>query len=790
MTRFARSSANMPNWICGGNHWVPFLLDTTGTGVTSYMLFDPSCAKSVVDIADVCNCHHMHTAPPTNEVPRQNGIGKQKLVLVVPFGVCKAIHSWGVHMLAQAVGALRSEVDVDIWDMAHDACLGELFVKHRRVVESLRPWIRRTQRTLTAKNTGEPWDADISRWEVTWFYYASIALSLGDDLPVLIRDACPTARFRMPQQITRLLRAFRNDIEEELRRRIVSLIDSQAQQAVVGISVYDGTLIAALHLGKLIKTLRPEVTLLVGGEAMDPAVASAVCSKAFLDGAVVGFGEDVLLSTLDARKAGVEARSLRLPGFFSLTHFPPDGQQYATQSIVNSFQPASAHRDDKTGNIHIFARRGCGWGRCTFCRAVFRRQHIDADLRATCQLVAALLESSPPTSRESKPIHVRFDNENNDADWLYQFLVFLENEASRRNQCFTVFFWLTARQMAQKENRRLFRPWSRIKLMCTVGIETFNPKTLHDMRKGVDVLTLLMCLKMVHDSGGENRFNYFAFFPLENCDSVREEVDILSKCLHLTVPSKSPVYVTMYSANTRDDIFHNQEQFQVEVRAENDFWLSKAFAVDSPLGYTAASYSLKTSGRRDFSVVRAWFHVLREFGNVLGPLREVRFGGETPVKRVITTMRLAWGSLRVIASLMSLFLRCSFINDFVYARRAFLYLRYLQFPNRESEPRLWLSGDSTVTREEFPGGRSTNCSIELTRLQLSVLRYTYAPRKRTDIIAKFQAEYGTKNVEAAVAYLVRSGLALEWRGRTIALPHDPEALRQIMYSEQSPEVTA
>ena len=37
-------SGAIPNWNYGGNFWVPFLLDTTGNGVTHYMVYDQSNA--------------------------------------------------------------------------------------------------------------------------------------------------------------------------------------------------------------------------------------------------------------------------------------------------------------------------------------------------------------------------------------------------------------------------------------------------------------------------------------------------------------------------------------------------------------------------------------------------------------------------------------------------------------------------------------------------------------------------------------------------------------------------
>ncbi len=726
--------------------------------------------------------------PENTENPKCATDERLNVVLIAPFGLQSQVHPWGIHLLKRAVGSLRPNADAHVWEMYRDPVIKEVFARHQGVIRDVRPWIVRRAKKLAAE-LPTPWVSDVTRWEVQHNYFAAVSLALGTEVLQEVVSRYSLRRLLNMRGIEAALRTYREDVSSCITKYCEQFIDG-SRQTIFGISCYDGTLMNVLWIAQLLRARFPGASIVLGGEAMDPATARSVCSALqWIDGIVVGFGEAPLLSMIDGLGNGEKIRELRVPGLFTATHTPPPEAEYGTDKVLKSVEHGLAYRSESTGRIHIFARRGCGWGRCTFCSGNFRRKSLDADLEVICEEVTALLDALGAADREHpEPIHVRFDNENNDAVWMYKFLEFLEQQAEERERRFVVFFWMTARQLAHNQNYRLFRQWRNIKLDCTVGIETFNPTNLRNMRKGVDVLTLLMCLKMVADSGGANLFNYFAYFPLEDGQSVRQELEILTRTLHLFAPSKAPVFLLSYQPSSRDEIFANQTKFGVTVSIHNDVWLRRAFGLCLPIGYgVGASFVLTPSGNSEYRT-KLWHDIVyKHFNAILDSLRLLRLQRGI-LHRVGLYLRAAAGGFTLALTLLRMWIGSLRDMDFAYVRRTYVFVRYIIFPRRKREPTLSLNGN-LVTRANFPGAKSRNGLLKLEPVEVAILRYAYMPRGCADVVGSLAAKYGKVQVERAIQVLSARQLVLVWKHRMLSLVHDPDQLKVITSEMPSLEVS-
>ncbi len=581
---------------------------------------------------------------------------------------------------------------------------------------------------------------------------------------------------------------------EELKQSFEFIIQSKTREhlggqkrVLFGISIYDITLFESLYLASVIRKIRKGISIIVGGDAVDiPTAKTIVERNKEIDGAVVGFGELILSDIMQSFLNGTEIRDMQFDGlinsktisrYLSLADIEEIAAQQA--SIIRDQMPAYVRFDSKKRKIHILARRGCGWGRCTFCRNTVKKTFIDADLAAAKREIKKALDELSVSENFNKPVDFQFSAENNDIGFVINLLNWLSSQAQTRKMKFNVWFWMTVRQFSSDVVYKLKGLTSNddINLDISLAIESLNPVSLRNMRKGITPLQGLKSLKTLHDLGGKNNTLYFIFFPRDDLFGVAKEYYFMRNSLHLISAPRTHLKYIFYYANHRDTIFRNHKKYGIIIDFHNDFWLKKAFNIDMPMSSTAADYSLMPPSTAEQKIVASWFRLIWKM--YITPLQVPRIDRFPVVRELFRAFYFLPEILRHV------FTQAVF-KDFSYMKRNWI-IGNLKYWHKKSHskngrgdnrlPQFFLKDSRLIKKYPFPFRE--DWSRELNPLELEILRYLYGPRKSDDVIAKFKMHYSDKAINEILENHLRLGSIIRHHNKLMSIFHDPGYLQTI-----------
>jgi len=706
------------------------------------------------------------------------------LILTIPFGLQPELFPWGAEVIRKYIEINNPDVDVFIWDLHDDEKILQLFEEYRDCISKTIDFLSKAKRYIGHR---DPLLNDGSRSWARRAYYIAIMLKFGKDVFSILGGEKIPVDATMRKKYEKVLDELKHSFESIIQSKTMEHIGGQ-KRVVFGISMYDITLFESLYLASVIRRVRESVSIIVGGDAVDIPTAKTIVEKnKEIDGAVVGFGELILSDIMQSFLNGTEIRDMQSEGlinaktiskYLSLADIEEIAAKQAT--IIRHQMPSYVRFDSKKRKIHILARRGCGWGRCTFCRNTVKKTFIDADSAAAKRDIKKVLDELSVSENSNKPVEFKFSAENNEIEFVISLLNWLSSQAQKRKIKFNVWFWMTVQQFSRDIVYKLKDLTSSddINLDVSVAIESLNPVSLRNMRKGITPLQGLKALKTLHDLGGKNSCNYFIFFPRDDLFGVAKEFYFMKNSLHLISVPRTYLNYIFYNASGRDAISINPNKYGIVLNFNYDFWLKKAFNIDMPMCTMAVDYSLVPSSAAERMIVRSWFHLIWKF-----------FFSTTKIPKILhrfTLFRWLFKALYILPEISRhVFLQAVF-KDFSYVKRNWVIGYLLWWQKKSSSgngrgdnplPHFFLKDSRLIKKYPFPF--KEKWSMELNPLELEVLRYLYGPRKSDDVIAKFKMKYSDKAINEILDNHLRLGSIVRHKNKLMSIFHDPGYLQTI-----------
>ena len=706
------------------------------------------------------------------------------LVLTVPTLLSPEIFPWCAVVLRDYLNHNKSEAEVHIWDLRDEEQILVLFEEYRDCISKIVNLLHKAERYLGHKISAEATYASNLRG-----HYVAEMLKFGSDLfSILQSEKIPfdvNLRSRYEEQLNELKQNFETIIQNKVREHL-----GGQRRVVFGISIYDYTLFESLYLASVIRRVQDGVSIIIGGDAVDIPTAKTIVERVKeIDGAVVGFGERILSDIMQSFLSGTEIRDMQVAGLVNAKtisrYLPmPDIEQIATQeaAIIRDQMPAYVQFEAKNRTIHILSRRGCGWGHCTFCRHTIKKTAIDADLEAVKRGIKKVLDELSVLENANEPVWVKFDAENNQIELVVNLLIWLSSQANTRKMKFNIWFWMTAQQFSRDVPYKLknLKRNEDINLDIAVAIESLNPVSLRNMRKGIiSPLQGLKALKALHDLGGKNSCLYFMFFPLDTLDGVAKEFGFMKNSLHLISAPRTRLVFIEYWANNKDAIYRNQKKYGIVSNSYNDIWLDKAFNLDLPWGSLAVDYSLVPAKTAEGKIVNSWWRIVMK-GRYMLPLIKNKKIERSFVRRQL--VRLV-NNFALLPEILRHVISQAAFSDFSYLKRHWIIINLLWWQSLHSGnqrgdsrfPQFFLKDSRLI--KKYPWPFREKWSIELNPLELEVLRYLYGPKKYDDVTAEFKMKCSEKAINEILDRHLSLGSILRDKNTLMSIFHDPGFLQ-------------
>lgn len=707
-----------------------------------------------------------------------------ELKLLVPATVHPDIFAWGVHCLRYSSRQRHPDVTTEIHDLRDCDDVVQLWIEMR---DRFEVDVGKAMAGVYRRSGTAELDANMGN-ERSYHYLAAWLLL-----------ACEERRLPPAYApLERLLRR-RGDEARALVERIDAVLaallqPSRGAQLIVGISTYQFILLDSIFLAQRIGALFPHANIVLGGDPLDLATAREVLTNPVIDGCVTGPGEYALNEIVETVATGGDLREASI-GRFANRAFFRDFESNLTR--WNSAIEARADYDAVRGYpgvewneganiIHILGRRGCTWASCTFCHRshVVTKEHvfdpsmllmqreIDRFLTSHLGISAAVRPAAQPARTLYRPgrysplrqrsaeLYVRWDADDADVATAIKLITWLNGRLEARpplQQKVVFYSFAPARQLSRPYAHALARAANPESLQVRLGvpIETLNPKTARTMKKGVNPIDAIKAMKVAGDSGALFAGVYFAFYPLEGLEDVRQECGYMDAALHLLVERYVP---QVYIGSHRDAIGHAPEAYGIELDSSNDplmQLLGMDIRPDSTRRYRVRGTSplarMQNAYLSLFWSLKAW--MTESIGR----------------KRLVAILRAGRAAAAMLVWMVRLW-------DFSYMRRiALMYACTVLPPNRV---RLFFRG-GTVVRERpwFLGGRWRKA---LGRNETRMLRFVYERRRVSSVLSEFA---DVAEAPEILAQLERDRLVVRYNDHVISVVNDPVGLRHTLTDE-------
>lgn len=289
---------------------------------------------------------------------------------------------------------------------------------------------------------------------------------------------------------------------------------------LIGISVCDNSLVAAVGLSRRLKLTFPTSMLVWGGvsvsEDQAPAVLRAIPE---VDAVVVGEGEDALVALAD--------ESPRLPskGIFGiLTRDTKDRVRAPRRNYLPS-EPAYDLFDLSLYpalELPMTISRGCNWGKCVFCNDAYRgsRFHPGDPLRTARWALE--------WQRKFRPVSFELVDSAATADpSLFRRFVdaLIDGGGLREWRCMMRTDQVVAEDLERAVDSGLRAVY--------FGLESLSDTVLKRMGKGVTVADNLRAITIALESGLKVEGDLIVFHPGETPETIRQSVQLIKSLGHL-----------------------------------------------------------------------------------------------------------------------------------------------------------------------------------------------------------------------------------------------------------------
>jgi hypothetical protein len=696
------------------------------------------------------------------------------VILIVPFGVKEELFPWGVHALKYYFEATGTVADVTIIDFHSDDFFAELNNRYADLLSDLFFSLNLNRINTLFGTINNP------------YVFLGFIGHVGEDFFKLTGTKCPSDAYIKDIQ----------SLQEELNNHICQTIDryttgKDAGRRIWGLSVYDRTLFNSLYIAGLIKERDPGAEVILGGDCFnDEAAEETFYNTAFVDGVIVGYGEEPLRKIIMEKHQGHSIAGLSVPGlvngacrrgktgFQAVAKCPgPTFGERLSNSPVSYVQP------DHKGVIRILSQRGCSWGKCSFCTQLDKGLFYPVPAALLAGRVREMIQGAAP-------IRIHFDSDENCITMLEEFMTLLNNDETGANK-FEIVLWVQVKKFRKELAEVLAKnDKTKINIQFKLNFESLNPVTLRHMRKGHSPLQAIEAAKAVLDTGYSFVTNYFIHFPLGTHAGMASEAEILGKTVHLLGQPRAKVSLFPYESNNRDSIFENQDRYKIRVKEiAGGSWLKRVFDIDLPFSLWAYHYDERPSFKLERLLNYAYYKTIKTRLSVL--LHRSIAAVNWPASKLPFKYRILLDRTRfkLFGWNMVFYLLWLTPKGKAFRKRKKLLTYFsavtagdlpTSVPNllgkeikKEVQPSQFaLRGKMLVKEYNVPGAKEKWQST-LAGNEIKILRYLYWSRKQEDVFKEFNKEIGSSEIEKIISRHLELGSLISFKGLLLCTVNDP-----------------
>lgn len=732
----------------------------------------------------------------TDDENKSREIPGMEIIFIVPPGVEEIIFPWGIHSIREYLGTSCKNVDVSIWDSRSDHQLKALHEEYSPLLGKLFFTLKMDQINTLFGATSNP------------YLFLGLAGFTGIDfLKLTKKKKWGNAYTR--RQLESLKQALFRHLEEKIDEYILK---SPGKPRIWGFSVYDRTLFNSLSMAQIIKEKDPESVIIFGGDYFDfTSAAKTLSSISFIDGIVVGYGEEALKKIVDTLKNDKNISDVQVSGFVNRYCLAQAGtHKQLTKGEINVPEfykqlscspPVSYVQEHPNGDIRILAQRGCSWGKCSFCTQIDKNMFFPISADHIVKDVKKIIDAKATGGDGDQEINISFDADENSIEMITQFIEYLDNLGGDKTR-FKIILWLQVKMFRKELAEALAKiDNKKIQVHFMLNFESLNPNTLRNMRKGHSPLQAIEAAKAVQDCGHTFVTNYFMHFPLESSAGIDLESSFLSHCAHLMAPPKGEIVLFPYGSNNRDDIFQAQSNFKVKVKPlKGNTWLKDVFDLDLPYSLWSYYYDQKLAFSSDRLSSFSYYKAIKSRDAVQRPLLTASINWKitsipagAKVSLMFRKLRFLWWELnyrllKVSGDGRRFHRRTELFNYFIKSASSHAAEsgdeetaesiwkddpRIIKMKRKVQPSQFKLEGNKLI-KDYYVPGKKENWSRPLDKNERKVLKYLYWTRTRQDLLKQFENQINKETLEEIIEKHLGYGSLVPFKGLLLCVANDGE----------------
>jgi len=694
------------------------------------------------------------------------------VTLAAPRGINKQIFLWGIELVSDYIQANAPDVDVSKINLTADEELHSIFPSRNRIMGMVQLQMTKKARQIFLGS------ADFIS------AYTTQVAAMGEDFIDLAEEHNMfKARHKaeLIEQAREAFPALKKDFDDYLTKVIEQeKVRANGKPHIWGITTYDHTVFNVLYLAKKIAEVDPDATIILGGDYWDYKNSrQLVADLDWIDGVVVGYGEDPLLEIINRHKAGEEVRDMLVRGLTNravlTAEETPDSifvknqdikkadegsGVLQTMAVPDDYRSGKAdipfqlvHRDlHQPGVYRVLTQRGCSFGGCRFCTQIDRMIHFPFSIQEVTRQLEEELRNNPPEG----PISISIDNDEMTPPDLLYLVDFFEKLPYEIE---SVVFWYQV---------KLFNPAiaAGLRKVKNPGIyhfqmnwESMNPKTLKFMSKGHDPLKAIEAAKSVLDVGASFGSNYMCRFPRQDHENIAHEANFLTRAFHLGVGRMA---VFSYSANGRDMISGSPERYQIDVtRNPANVWAKDTFGTDLDISFWQYDWEA-TQGTTD----RIDYWLARLYGRIF-----TKVAYDASWQAAFSHLPLA------ILSLLT--------GRMGYIKRSWALFAIMR--RQQTNGGFRIENNRLIRRTRIPG-LTRALDMKVTDQDAELLRHVYLTTRENDLQEWLSKRMSEAEGEALLRRHEKLGTIVRMDGKVISVVHDPEYWAMQPSSEKAADV--
>ncbi len=679
------------------------------------------------------------------------------VTLAAPRGIHKHIFPWGLELVADYLASEAPNVEVNTINLSADSKLDAVFPRYNKVMGQVQVQMRPKARRVFLGSA-----------DFISAYTAQVA-AMGSNF-IDIAEAHDMFRPRGKAEVLKKARQqypqLKKDFDQYLRNLILKeKVNADGQLHIWGITTYDHTVFNVLYLAQKISELDPESSIILGGDYWDfHNSRKLIDNLKWIDGIVVGYGEQPLLEIITKLKSGEDIKTMQIKGLTNLAMMEKEVSPNSifvkfqdirkadegsgvlqTMSIPDAYRSGSqnlpfrlVHKDLHRPNVYrVLTQRGCSFGGCRFCTQIDRMIHFPFSIQEVTRQLKEELENNPPDG----PISISIDNDEMTSPDLLYLVDFFDNLPYEIE---SVVFWYQVKLFNPKIAAGLKKSKNPGIYKFQMNWESMNPKTLKFMSKGHDPLKAIEAAKSVMDVGADFSSNYMCRFPRQDSKNVAQEAQFLSTAFHLAV---GRLTVFSYSANGRDMISNSPERYQIKVtRNPANIWSEETFGTDLDISFWQYDWvtTRGTSDRADFWLSSAYgriFSIVSYEANILGAIKHIPLA---------------------VVSLLT--------GRFGYIKRSWALFNIMRRRKVSGGFRLQ---NNRLIRKSIILGLTRNINLLLDDQDIALLRQTYLITREADLKKWLTKRMSEDEAQALIRKHEKLGSLICMDGKLISVVNDP-----------------